>query len=168
MRLLSCLPMSALVAAGLLAFPAADAATYWRNASAGANCHAANGAASDKFTFANNYLTNIGTNDQYVICSLDMDDNAAGSMHANYIAVSAKAGSTSGTLTCIAQEGRFDNGENIISASQTRSRLVFANYSEVLIWPDGLPRLLFDDVLTLNCRVPAGFKLGLIRYRAVD
>jgi hypothetical protein len=41
-------------------------------------------------------------------------------------------------------------------------------YTQVLSWSDGLPRSLFDDVLTLNCRVPAGFTLGLIRYRAVD
>ena len=152
---------------GALSASQPAAATHAHDTSAGGACHAANGAADGKFTYSNNYLTNIGTTDQYVICHLQMDDDDSVPLtHPVYLAVHTVAGATAGTITCVAQEGAFYTGaSNTIASSSARSATLDVGLNSNLNWDTNLlTRPAIYYTLTLNCKVPGGFKLGLIEY----
>jgi hypothetical protein len=152
------------VLAGSLANPAPAAITY-RDASAGAACHAANGALASKFTYNLNFVTNVGTTDAYVICSLPMDDASSLPDNIHTLSVAVQTSNPGATVTCVAQNGSFYDGINHIYNSASRSyTAIGANAAFFLTW-DGaaLHRDGIYAVLTINCKLPPGTKLGLIQ-----
>src|SRR5688572_19601764 len=100
---------ASLIAACLLfALAALPAAAYQaRYASAGTVCQPANGGLA-KFTFSAQYLTNTGTTDQTVVCSLVQDDAGfeALPMYLSLWMLVPQAGKS---VTCMAQVGSFGN-----------------------------------------------------------
>ena len=149
------------LAAGMASSSPAFAA--YRNASAGAACHAANGALASKFTFNLNYLTNVGTTDAYVICNLAIDDAIGTPDTVTRLTVSLVVPTQGATVSCVAQAGAFYNGTNHIIQSLAESdsadvpnAVVFLSWDQDLVRGDAL------NVLTLNCKLPAGTKMGLI------
>jgi hypothetical protein len=151
-----------LVVAIAMAAGPADTARY-RHTSAGGACHVANGGAAGKFTFNNHYLTNIGTTDQYVICHFEMDDPTALPNSVDYLGVQAFAPYPDMTVTCVAQTGNYVDGTVNLQSSVARSYTTFgANAPFALEWIGALTRQNVTQVLTLNCKVPPGAKLGLI------
>jgi hypothetical protein len=147
-----------------LAAPRASA-TIHRDTSAGGACQAAAGG-STAFTFGNTYLLNKGTTAQYVIChfaQLDFDNDH---QPPERLDVYFTAGLSADTISCVVQMGYFYNGAVITSAWQTRTATADATTSGALTWlAADLPRTAAAYTLTLNCKVPAGFKLGLIGLR---
>jgi hypothetical protein len=150
--------------AALSTSPPAAAANTFHNASAGVACHPANGALAAKFIRNLNFLTNASTGDAYVVCSLPMDDayNAPAQLDGLMVDVFLP---TPGTVTCVAQTGTFSNGSNVIQAStamthtsSTTNVAVQFSFNANLLQREGVYR-----VLTLNCKLPAGTKMGLIQ-----
>jgi hypothetical protein len=152
------------LAATLPAIGPAAAANY-RYASAGAACHAANGALASKFTFNLNYLTNVGTTDANVICSLPMDDATATPDTLTWLSVSVLVPTQGATVTCMAQTGYFFNGVNTIYRSSAQTYTATQpNVAYTLQWNSYLlERADYVSVLTINCKLPPGTKLGLIQ-----
>jgi hypothetical protein len=144
-------------------FPAAASNTF-HDASAGVACHPANGALAAKFTYNLNYLTNANTTDAYVLCSLPMDDvnNAPAVLNGLMVDVFLPSPAT---VTCVAQTGSYVSGANQIEGSSaltytssvTNLALQFS-FETALLTRAGTYR-----VLTLNCKLPPGAKLGLIQ-----
>jgi hypothetical protein len=162
LRLLAVACLAVLVGAG----PAH--AVRYRDTSAGGACHPANGAAAGKFTYGNLSLTNLGSVDQYVICHLQMDDDptALTPTRPEILAVAVTAGATPGTVACVGQIGYHANGVNHLRSSISRSLALAAANNGFLLWNSGTPwaREFVYETLTLNCKVPPGFKLGLIEW----
>lgn len=143
-------------------------ALRYRDTSAGGACHPANGGAANRFTYGNLSLTNIGTVDQYVICHLQMDDDASAltPTRPEILAVAVTAGATPGTVVCVGQIGYHANGGNNVRSSISRTTTLPASNNGFLVWNTGTPwvREFVYETLTLNCKVPPGFKLGLIEW----
>jgi hypothetical protein len=156
---------SLLVVVAGLAIPAPIAAKDYRNASAGSACHPANGAMAAKFNYNMHYLTNVGTTDAYVICDLQMDDATSLPEDATLLAVNLLLPDAGTTVTCIAQAGVFYDGMTSIYKSQSRTWSTgFDNQPVRLEWTGiGLARTHYSQVLTLNCKLPPGAKMGLIQ-----
>ena len=150
----------AVLAAAMGASPASAAA--YRNASAGAACHAANGALASKFTFNLNYLTNIGTTDAYVICSLPMDDASTTPDTIIKLSVSFTVPAALSTVTCVAQAGNYVTTNNIYHSAAESRTTASANQSLTMQWENYIPRGGVINVVTLNCKLPPGTKMGLI------
>ena len=149
------------LAAALGTSPAA--ATVYRDSSAGAACHAANGALAAKFTFNLNNLTNIGTTDAYVICHLPMDDGVSTPDHITALSVDLLAPVPGTTVTCVAQLGAYYDGVNHVYYSSSRSYTTVATNEAVrLEWYDNIARAQHHHVLTINCKLPPNAKMGLI------
>ena len=154
------------ICVGMVVTPTATAAKF-RDTSAGGACHAANGAAAAKFSFGNHYLTNNATTDQYVVCHFQMDDEQAELITTPlFLAMTATAGPASGgTVTCLAQVGNYSMGATTITASATRSAPLAAGASTTLDWSGvSWGRTQHYQVMTLNCRLPPGFRMGLIQW----
>ena len=151
-------------AAGSLFVSNSAAASSVRDTSAGGACHALNSTA--KFTFSNNYLVNTGTNDQYVVCHFQMnDDSSVALSHPSNLDLSMTAGSTPGTVLCGAQEGSYFGGVNTIISSTSSNFTMAAGTNRFFNFNAGaLVRTRYWDTLTLSCRVPAGFTMGLIEW----
>jgi hypothetical protein len=152
--------------AALLSANGAAATSYFRHASAGADCHAANGALAGKFTYNLNYLTNVGTADAYVICSLPPDDDASlGPNIVTSLSVEVFLPSAESTVSCMAQTGAFFDGANQVYRSQAQSYTsVGPNAGTQLQWSgSALERGAAWRVLTFNCKLPPGARLGLIQ-----
>jgi hypothetical protein len=154
-----------IAAAGALGASGPAAATVYSDTSAGGACHPAGGGAASKFTYSNNYLTNIGTTDQYVICHFGMNDTVTPVTNPSLLYISVAAGGTSGTISCVAQHGSFYLGANHVESSQTRSASMSAGASGTLSFDTStMTRTQVYNTFTVNCRVPGGFKLALIEY----
>jgi hypothetical protein len=155
--------LSALVV-GCLGLAAPVAAIAYRDASAGAVCHAANGALASKFNFTLTTVTNAGTTDAYVICHLPMDDTSTTPDHVSSLSVEATLPNTGQTVTCVAQASYFHHGVNHIYVSQSQTYTSGEpNENPTLTWSAPIYRLNVFNVLSLNCKMPPGGKLGLIQ-----
>ena len=150
----------------LAALPLPAQATVARDLSAGGACHAANGAAVGKFTFSNFSLLNIGTTDQFVVCNFQMEEDLSLTLKAaSTLSVSVTAGATPGTVTCTAQTGHHYSGATVIRSSFVRTVTLPASNNGYLLWDDpAWIRINPWDTLTLNCRLPGGFRMGLIEW----
>jgi hypothetical protein len=139
-----------------------------RDTSAGGACHPANGAAAGKFTYGNLSLTNVGTVDQYVICHLQMDDDTTALYPArpDTLSVAVTAGATPGTVACVAQIGFHANGANYVRSSFSRSVTLAAGNNGWAYWDSttAWTREFAYETLTLNCKVPPGFRMGLVEW----
>ena len=158
----------ALFTACVGAVPSSPAeAAVLRDTSAGGACHAANGAAAAKFSFGNNLLTNNATNDQYVVCHFQMhDDQATALTTPLYLSVAVSSGPTGGVVTCLAQMGFFASGVHSVTASVTRSTLISTGGSAAMEWNAvAWGRTDAFQTLTLNCKLPPGFRMGLIQWQ---
>ena len=144
--------------------PAAAASTF-HDASAGVDCQAANGALAAKFTYNLNFLTNTGTTDAYVVCSLPMDDENQTPAMLEGLMVDVQLGAAGSTVTCVAQTGYWGAGVNQIFRSSAQSHTsTIPNETDQLVWnAAALGRDGVATVLTLNCKLPAGAKMGLIQ-----
>jgi hypothetical protein len=151
---------------GALTAHTANAAVF-RDTSAGGACHAANGAAAAKFSYGNNLLTNNATNDQFVVCHFQMDDDQAVTLTTPlYVSAAISPGATGGTVTCLAQMGYFLSGQSLVSASISRSATLPAGEHTTLAWNAvSWGRTEPYQTLTLNCRLPPGFRMGLIQWQ---
>ena len=150
-----------LAAAGALSMPAS--AERFRDSSAGAVCQAANGAVAAKFNRTLTYITNAGTTDAYVICHLPMDDASSTPDHVSRLTVEVTIPNAGGNVACVAQSGAYYQGANHIYASQAQSYTAAGpNESATIDWTVPMYRLNVFNVLTLNCKLPPGAKLGLI------
>jgi hypothetical protein len=152
----------AVALAAATAVPAAHAA-YYRDASAGGSCHPANGGAAAKFTYGNHWIANNNTTDQYVICDLPADDSSGAPWTVAFLAIHVYSLNAGATVTCVAQTGAFFDGTvyNFANVSRTYT-FGGAGNSTTLSWENVLPRQANQDVLTLNCKMAPGMKLGLI------
>ncbi len=160
------LALSAALALGtaLLVTPNTAFAVVNRNSSAGSACQPANGSAP-WFQFTNNYLINNGTTDKYVVCNFVIDETSTSAI--THLAVWTNSGAVGGQAVCSAQTGyRAINttsiaGTNVgavtLGGGSSAGRIDFTESS--------LPRSDGYDVLTLNCRVPGGWKIGLIEFQ---
>jgi hypothetical protein len=160
-RVVVLVPMALLFAA--VALPAR--ATAFRDASAGVACQAANGALAGKFTHNLNYLTNVGTADAYVVCSLPMDDASGDPTPILLLTLEVFLPTQGSTVACTAQTGAYFDGANQIKSSVAESYTsTAANVDWQLAWSgSALARMDPHHVLTINCKVPAGGRLGLIQ-----
>jgi hypothetical protein len=150
--------------AALSTSPSASASNTFHNASAGVACHPANGAVAAKFTYNLNFLTNGNTTDAYVLCSLPMDDVNNAPAHLDGLMVDVFLPSP-GTVACAAQTGYYGGGLNQIESSTALSYTSSVNnvshqfsFNTLLLHRDGVP-----PVLTLNCKLPPGARMGLIQ-----
>jgi hypothetical protein len=157
-----------LVLVSCLAFAATPAAaSIHRNTSAGGACKSA-AAGSTAFTFGNTYLLNKATTYDYVICQFTQLDFGDDHLAPERLDVYFTAGATGGTPVCVVQMGWYW-GELHTSAVVARSVVMAAGASDDLTWlGSDLPRTAAAYTLTLNCKMPPGFKLGLIGLRESD
>jgi hypothetical protein len=158
-----------LLAAGIDA-PVATAGPLFRSASAGSVCQPANGALASSFNYTMQYVTNVGSADAYLICSLIMDDHNAAPNQLQYLAVDALLANAGTTLTCTAQVGGYYNGSTHVRGSLAKSSTsVGPNASFALVFTGStLLRDYAYDVLMLNCKVPPGGRLGLIQREEIE
>lgn len=162
-RTASTILLAATFAAAVGSASPASASTYLY-VSAGVACHPANGALAAKFNRNLNYLTNSGTTDGYVVCHFQMADASGAVSPFGGIHVHMQGSASGATITCVAQVGAFFSGTNLIEGSLARTYTTIApNESVVLSWYGGLVRDEFEDVVTLNCKLPPGTKMGLIQ-----
>jgi hypothetical protein len=142
------------------------AALESHDTSAGGACHAANGTLSGSFTRNLHYLTNISNTAAIVVCHLQMDDDDGGGAQSPFWLVVHVAGKPLTEVTCTFQLGGFHDGVNHVYSSQ----------SMTMAFPSANPYGRFDfdytkfvrpnyhTILSLNCKVPAGGKIGLIEW----
>ena len=140
------------------------AADHYRDTNGGSACHPANGAAAAKFTRANHYLTNNNATEQYVVCHFPMDDAAGLVAEMDYLSVHVQA-TGAGAVTCVAQTGSYFGGVLTLRANVARSHTFSAAGPMVLTWDGVLPRLAVHDVLTVNCKLAPGMRIGLIERK---
>jgi hypothetical protein len=146
-----------------VAASAPAAAQAYHYASAGAACQPANGALA-KFTYNLHFLTNTGTTDQTVVCHLGMDD-AGGTPKAHvFLNVQVYLPATGTTVTCLAQTGGFYGEGTHIQASTAKTLTSSTpNQYGALSWTGAeLPRENSSVIVTLNCKLPPGARMGTI------
>jgi hypothetical protein len=158
----ACASMAIAIAA--LSGSAPAAASSYRDTSAGSACHPVNPGIA--FTYSNNYLTNTTSTNQYVVCHFQMDDDGALAVtKPTNLDIAFTSGATGGTIVCGAQEGSFFNGVNNVTSSNGQNYIMGPSSNHFIIFNTaGLTRSVFYDVLTVTCRVPPGFKMGLIEW----
>jgi hypothetical protein len=158
-------PVLATLAAALALAPGAAQSNTYRDESAGTACQGSNGAAS-KFTYTMQYLTNVGTVDQYVVCDLTSHDATNQPLTPDVFRVNFTMAQAGSTITCTVQTGSHHTGTNhIISSSAETYTSVNSNENGYLDWePASIVRNDPFDVLMLNCKVAPGTKVGLIQY----
>ena len=145
-----------------MSHPAAAAATF-HNTSAGVACHAANGALAAKFTYNLNFLTNGNTTDAYVVCALNMDDTNQTPAVLNGLTATLFL-PTPGTAACVAQTGYFSGTNQIEGSTALTYTSTYSNLTLQFSFDTSqLTRAGMTQVLTLNCKLPPGAKLGLIQ-----
>jgi hypothetical protein len=153
--------------AALVAAAPVQAYNY-RDASAGGVCHGASGASST-LTFNLQFLTNVGTTDQYVICNLGNDDlgSWSGPVRLSAYFRLPTAGST---VTCTAQIGSWYDGVTHVRSSQSQTYTSSGpNANVTLTWDHTtLVRYQPYEVLMLNCKLPPGAQMGLIEHWGAD
>jgi len=155
---------SIVAVAGLVA-PRPGAALEVRDYSAGTACRPANGALAPKFNYNLHYLTNIGTVDAYVVCDVALDDPSQTPDELFLLNVDLLVPTVGHTVTCVAQVGSFYSGQaHIVASSAVSATANAADDAIVLGWDT--TKLVRNDVfkvLTLNCKLPPGTKMGLIQ-----
>jgi hypothetical protein len=157
-----------LLGTAALCLPAGEAAaSIHRNTSGGGACQPAS-SGSTSFSFNNTYLENRGTTAQYVICHFTQLDFGDDALSPERLDLYFTAGASSGTPVCVVQMG-WHWGTLHTSAAVARTATIAAGGTDDLTWLSGdLPRTTAAYTLTLNCKVPPGFKLGLIGLREPD
>jgi hypothetical protein len=156
----------AILVAGTVLPTPADARYLFRSTHAGVACHPANGSLASSFNYTLQTLTNVGTVDAYVICALPMDDLSTYPTQLHYLVVNAVLPQSGTTLACTAQVGAFYSGTTHIRESVARATTSSQpNAQAQLSWYNELApeRAYGYDVLSLNCKLPPGAKLGLIQ-----
>lgn len=153
--------LSATAALLALAFATTPAdATIYRDMSAGGACKAAYAGASP-FVYSATHLENKGVVDLYVVCQFQHYDIGA-AQSPLMVTAALTAGALGGTAVCVVQMGWYD-GTLHNSAVVSRGIALAPGTSGQVTWEGAdLPRTSATDVLTLNCKLPGGFKLGLI------
>jgi hypothetical protein len=145
--------------------PAPAHASIFMSTNGGGACHAA-ASGPTSFKFTNTSVENTGTTDQYLICGFaDFTiSNAQEALPIDTFKVYFGAGAYPGTVTCVAQMGNWFSGTLNIVSSRSQSRDLAANGIGAFIWQAAdLPRSHEYETLLLNCKLPRGFKLGLIQ-----
>jgi hypothetical protein len=145
-----------------LALPTPAAAQTYRDTSAGGACKAA-AAGSTAITFGNTYLLNKSTVAQYVICHFDMFDLAGSTAQStSMLKAYFGAGDTAGTPTCVVQIG-FYTQQLYTSDISSGSVTIQPGLSDFIAFGSAdMVRDAYYQTLTLNCKVPPGFRMGLI------
>jgi hypothetical protein len=157
----------AVIVAGVAASTAprtADADIYM-STSAGGSCHPAFGA-STSFRFTSTYAENIGTTDQYLVCSFTNWDVGSAQLGRPIVELRVffSAGAYAGTISCATQMGSYYAGATHFNSSLTKSTALGAGTSSDLIWSGtDLPRTEEYATLVMNCKLPRGFRLGLLQ-----
>jgi hypothetical protein len=135
-------------------------ATIYRDMSAGSACKAAYAGVSP-FVYSATHLENKGVVDLYVVCQFQHYDIGA-AQSPLLVSVALTAGTLGGTAVCVVQTGYY-NGTVHNSAVVARGVPLAAGASGQVVWEGAdLPRASEADVLTLNCKLPGGFRMGLI------
>jgi hypothetical protein len=155
--------VTTLVVCGLAAaLCCAPAQATYRDTSAGGACQPA---AGNSFTRGNNYITNIGTSTQYVICHFAMADAADVPTQASYLYVSTSSTIAGSTINCTAQTGGYYLGVNHVGTSNARSYTFPSAGYYTLQWDASqIIRSSTYSTFTLNCRMDPGTRMGLIEY----
>jgi hypothetical protein len=157
------LPCLVLLAGSVGSSTPASAVVY-RNSSAGAVCHPANGALVAKFNRTLNFIQNAGTTDAYVICQQVMDDADVQPYAVTLLTASVALPNTGTTATCTAQVGAHYDNTNFVYMSFAKSfTATEPNDSTHLEWDVPFYRIAVFHVLTINCKLPPGAKLGLLQ-----
>jgi hypothetical protein len=145
--------------------PTPARASIYMSTNGGGACHAA-ASGPTSFKFTNTSVENTGTTDQYVICGF-ADFTISGDQSAlpiDTLKVYLGSGAYAGTATCVAQMGTWYSGVLHIVSSRSQNKVMTANDIGALIWlSEDLPRTHEYETLLLNCKLPRGFKLGLIQ-----
>jgi hypothetical protein len=151
--------------AAVLALTSGTTSAYtYRDESAGTACQGANGAAS-KFTYTMQYLTNVGTVDQYIVCDLTSHDVSASVLPILIFRVNYTMPQAGSSITCTVQTGSHYNGANhIVSSSSKTYTSSNPNDFGVLDWGQTIYRNSTYDVVMLNCKVSPGTRVGLIQF----
>jgi len=152
------------LALALAAAPQTANANVFLSTNGGAACKPAYGA-STKFNFTEYYALNNSTTDQYVVCSFANFSVGSSStaQPVKGIYFSFDAGATPGTAVCTVKMGYWMAGAHTASQS-SKSVTVAANSNGVINFSNlDLPRSFEFEALSVNCKVPGGFKLGLIQ-----
>jgi hypothetical protein len=149
--------------------PIARGTTYVRSLSGGAACHPANGGSAAKFIRSNHTLANNNVTAQYVVCEVPLDDISLQVRQISGLVIWLTAGSTGGSVTCTAQTGGHLSGHTRVTSSVARSQDIVANGHDLVSWVNpALVRASDADVVTVSCRLPPGFRVGLIQATHVD
>ncbi len=158
---------STLAVGALLGLSHPASASVFRATNGGAACKPAL-SNSTSFLFNNKYAENTNTTDQYLICHLVMADLSTGPPPPQQLTIWFKAGATGGTALCLVQAGYYLDS-TITSASVFSSGTAAAGGLVAVSWFEpGLVRSTSNHALTLNCKVPAGWRMGLIQYATSD
>ena len=145
--------------------PTPARASIYMSTNGGAACHAA-ASGPTSFKFTNTSVENTGTTDQYVICGFADLTISEGQVAQpiDTLKLYLGSGAYAGTATCVAQMGTWYSGILHIVSSKSMSKEMTANGIGALIWlSQDLPRSHEYETLLLNCKLPRGFKLGLIQ-----
>ena len=152
------------LAIALSAAPQPARAHISLSTSAGSACKPAYGA-STRFNFTELYARNNGTTDEYLVCGFaNWSFTGVGSARPlKSLSIWVNTGAAGGTAVCVAKMGYWTGGATVVSMA-TRS-LTFDSYgSGNLLWEEAdLPRSEEFQVLSMNCKLPGGAKLGLIQ-----
>jgi len=156
--------LAAVLAVACITAPRPAHAEIYLSTNAGGACKPAYGA-SDKFTFTELYAQNIGTTDQYLVCNFANFTISTGQLAApiDELRVWAGAGATPGTLACTVKMGYW-LGSPVVTSTSTKSAALGISSTGMLDFVStDLPRDSEYQVLSMNCKLPGGFKLGLIQ-----
>ncbi len=163
---LGMLAVSAALALGTAVTPGTASAVY-RISSGGTACQPANGSAP-WFQFTNNYLINNGTTDKYVVCNFVIDEPGITTIEQiDYLYVNTSSGAVGGQqAVCSAQIGYHASGATTIAGTNIAAITLPAGSAGPIVFNvAALPRPQIYHALTLNCRVPGGWKIGLLELR---
>jgi len=157
---------AAALAAGLAlaALPQPAHALISLSTSGGSACKPAYGA-STKFNFTELYALNNSTTDQYLVCGFANWSFAGdgASRPITFISMFVNTGAAGGTVTCVAKMAYWTGGATVVSSAS--KSVTFASYgSGNLLWEStDLPRTQEYEVLSMNCKLPGGARIGLIQ-----
>jgi hypothetical protein len=153
------------VLAALAVSPPAAATVNYHASSPGAVCHAANPGAT-KFVAANQYLTNGNTTAQYVMCALAVVDPTDIPRQLAFLQMEIQSGGEGSAVTCVLQTGYYGSGALTVRSSSSKTyTFVTVGGTNTFYWDAGsVVRDNTTHVLTLNCKMDPGTRLGTILY----
>jgi len=151
------------LAASLSITPQAARADISMTTSGGSACKPAYGA-STKFVFTELYALNTGTTDQYLVCGFaNWALTGPAAKPPNIVAVYVAAGTTSGTAACTIKMAAFFGTTSVASVLVRSATLQPAESTSLYFNGLDLQRWQDYQILSMNCKLPGGFKLGLIQ-----